>query len=262
MTDRSSQAEEPNLITDPTLLAEKEAENALAQYDWAMQQLDKMIEEGPRALKLSLVLDLNRLALKDIHPYAGNFRPASVKIIGSDHQPISSEDVPRYVEEMLDYVVRKWEDSLAVHLAAYVLWRLNWIHPFSDGNGRTARMLSYMVLCGKLGFKLPGANTIPEQISENKKPYYTALEAADAHYKEGTINLSEMEQMLEGHLAVQLLRTYEGATGVRPEVDSQPEDLPDRQNEGRAVVRTVENHPVIAGGIFLIIATILTIFLT
>ena len=27
-----------------------------------------------------------------------------------------------------------WDDSTPVHLASYVMWRLNWIHPFTDGN--------------------------------------------------------------------------------------------------------------------------------
>ncbi|HET9282483.1 MAG TPA: Fic family protein [Candidatus Angelobacter sp.] len=51
----------------------------------------------------------------------------------------------------------------AIHLAAYVIWRLNWIHPFADGNGRTSRALSYLVLCTRLGERLPGTVTIPDQ---------------------------------------------------------------------------------------------------
>src|ERR1700691_2453032 len=48
-----------------------------------------------------------------------------------------------------------WEESNAIHLAAYILWKLNWIHPFADGNGRTARAVSYAVLCIKLDGLLP-----------------------------------------------------------------------------------------------------------
>lgn len=38
----------------------------------------------------------------------------------------------------------------ADHLGAYVLWKLNWIHPFADGNGRTARAVAYVVMSIKL----------------------------------------------------------------------------------------------------------------
>jgi Fic family protein len=173
--DRRSEADEPVLITDPVELARHEAANALDQYDEGMAELERWLAGKPR-LKVSLVLSLHRLALDGINRYAGNFRPAGVAIRGSRHKPVAPADVPRYVEEMLQYVEDNWSRRTAIHLASYVLWRLNWIHPFSDGNGRTARILSYMVLCGRLGTRLPGTNTIPEQIAANKKPYYDALE--------------------------------------------------------------------------------------
>ncbi|WP_271571569.1 Fic family protein [Bradyrhizobium sp. CCBAU 11386] len=88
------------------------------------------------------------------------------------------------IEHLCDYINDNWSMS-AVHLAAYVLWRLNWIHPFADGNGRTARAVSYVVMSIKLDSLLPGAPTIPEQIAGNKKPYYDALEAADQRLTEG-----------------------------------------------------------------------------
>ncbi|WP_204276686.1 Fic family protein, partial [Klebsiella aerogenes] len=72
-----------------------------------------------------------------------------------------------------------WRDRTALHLASYVMWRLNWIHPFSDGNGRTSRITSYVVLSVKLGLVLPGTRTIPEQIVDKRSPYFLALEAAD-----------------------------------------------------------------------------------
>jgi Fic family protein len=76
----------------------------------------------------------------------GNYRPAGVEIQGSRHQPVGAHLVPEQVEEMCDYMNENWEKSSPVHLSAYALWKLNWIHPFTDGNGRTARALSYLVL--------------------------------------------------------------------------------------------------------------------
>jgi Fic family protein len=73
-----------------------------------------------------------------------------------------------------------------------------------DGNGRTSRVVSYLVLCAKLGYRLPGTKTIPERIAENKKPYYAALEQADRAWKDGRVDLSEMENLLQEHLEEQL----------------------------------------------------------
>jgi Fic family protein len=85
------------------------------------------------------------------------------------------------------------------------MWRLNWIHPFTDGNGRTSRAASYIILCLKLGYRIPGKNTIPDQIAANKTPYYKALEAADNAWEQGRIDLSEMKELLDAMLAKQLL---------------------------------------------------------
>jgi Fic family protein len=93
------------------------------------------------------------------------------------------------------------------------MWRLNWIHPFTDGNGRTSRALSYLVLCVKLGYRLPGSRTIPDQISENKTPYYEALEKADKEFEKGTVDVSAMEELLSAMLATQLMEVHREATG-------------------------------------------------
>ncbi|HRO25320.1 MAG TPA: Fic family protein [Promineifilum sp.] len=94
------------------------------------------------------------------------------------------------------------------------MWRLNWIHPFADGNGRTSRVLSFFVLSVKLGFVLPGAPTLPELVIAHRADYEDALDAADAAYKKDkTIDVSKMERLIESLLAKQLHRVYEQAAG-------------------------------------------------
>jgi Fic family protein len=137
-------------------------------------------------------------------------------IQGSTHEPVGAHLVPEAVEELCEYVNSKMSDRTAIHLAAYAMWRLNWIHPFSDGNGRTSRVFSYVVLCVKLGFVLRGTKTIPDQIVANRKPYFEALEAADAACKRNVIDVSLMEALLERLLAIQLTDVFDQATGRRP----------------------------------------------
>lgn len=115
---------------------------------------------------------------------------------------------------MCDYVNNHFHTMTAFHLAAYVMWRLNWIHPFADGNGRTSRIVSYIVLCVKLKVLLPGTPTIPQQIEANRKMYFEALEAADEALRAtGEADISVMEKALEGMLARQLLSVIEKAGG-------------------------------------------------
>lgn len=217
MTDqeRHSRALDAELITDPDKKAKKEVSNGLRQFDAVAERIEYFSHpERPFKLRLSLILDLQRIALEGISAYAGNFRPAGIEIKGSKHQPVGAYLVPGLVEELCDYVNDNWAKKSPIHLCAYILWRLNWIHPFTDGNGRTSRALSYLVLCVGLGYRLPGTRTIPEQIAEDKTPYYRALEVADEGLKNNRVpDLGAMEQLIEGLLAKQLLGVLQRAKG-------------------------------------------------
>lgn len=208
---RHSETGEPDLITDPALLALAESRNALRQFDIGMEILDEWLSSPSTSrLKISHLLILNRVVLEGIHGFAGTFRSTPIKISGSDHVPPDPTQVPIFIEDFCEYVNSNRNKS-AIHLAAYALWRLNWIHPFADGNGRTARIVSYMLLCNGLGFRVPGTKTIPEQIAENKAPYYRALEEADHAFSAGLIDVSAMETLLEEKLASQLLDIHKAA---------------------------------------------------
>ncbi len=211
---RHSRALEPELITDPVLKAEAEAANGLRQYDFAEQTVLQALERKPFKLRPSLIFSLQREALQGISAYAGVQRPAAVEIRGSKHEPVGAHLVQGLLEELCDYVNDNWEKVTAVHLAAYVMWRLNWIHPFADGNGRTSRVLSFVVLSMKLGFVLPGSPTLPELVIQHRVDYEDALDAADAAWKEGkVVDVTAMERLIESLLAKQLARVYEMAGG-------------------------------------------------
>ena len=69
--------------------------------------------------------------------------------------------------------------------------------------------MSYLVLCIRLQMLLPGKLTIPEQIEQNRTPYYKALEAADEAWVAGQVDLTAMKQLLGAMLAKQLHAIYE-----------------------------------------------------
>ncbi len=164
-------------------------------------------------LRPSLISELNKLAIEGTSEHPGVLRFFDVTINGSMHQPPPPDHVQSLVDEMCEYVNDSLDKS-PIHLAAYLLWKINWIHPYANGNGRTARAISYVVLSIRLGFRIPGANTIPEQIEVDKQPYYVGLEAADAAHKEGRIDVSELEALLGQYLAAQLLDVHNQALGA------------------------------------------------
>jgi Fic family protein len=213
---RHSKALEAEIVRDPEEQAKLEAANGVRQFD-AVTEMIEYFSHPERKFKLrpSHLLTLQRIALEGLNSYAGNWRPAGIEIGGSRHKPPGAHMVPEEVEHMCDYINDNWGESSPVHLAAYALWKLNWIHPFTDGNGRTARAISYLLLCLRLGYNLPGTNTIPEQISNDKRPYYKALEAADESWVGNKIDLSKLEELLSALLANQLVSVHQQATGKK-----------------------------------------------
>jgi len=120
------------------------------------------------------------------------------------------------VNEMCEYINCNFMRMSPIQVAAYAMWRINWIHPFFGGNGRTARAASYLLLSVRMGFVLPGVNTIPEQIERDSYPYYRALENADESVKNGPVDLFQMEELLSRLLAAQLLSIHNLASINNP----------------------------------------------
>lgn len=210
--DRDSVGSEPDLLTDPEEIARREAENAVRQFDAVLDLIDLVAREGrPFKLRPSTILSLHKFALDGLSRYAGTWRPSKVEIEKSRHQPPHESQVPSLIEEMCDWVNENWDVESPLKTCAYLMWRLNWIHPFLDGNGRTSRAVSYLALCAKIGDRLPGTVTIPEQIAADREPYYSALEAADEDWDRGDLDVSKMEELLTQYLGVQLASTYEKA---------------------------------------------------
>ena len=207
---RHSQALDAEIITDPNLRARQEALNGLKQFDLVIRMVETFVESERQPFKFrhSHLLSLHREGLAGISGYAGNWRPSDIEIRGSKHKPPAAWEVPERIDELCDYVNEKWNEKSPIHLASYVMWRLNWIHPFTDGNGRTSRAASYMILCVKLGYVLPGKDTIPEQIAVDRTPYYKALEAADDAWEQGKIDLTAMKNLLSAMLAKQLYEIH------------------------------------------------------
>ena len=197
---------------DPVLFARVEAQNLLRQYDLLSNCVEITLAKGIEAFDKYTLWSLNAAATANIAQFGGRFRTQPIYVGG--HIPPHFEKIPSLIDEFLSMIHENW--TIATHptvLPAYALWRLNWIHPFTDGNGRTSRALSYALLNIKLGYVLPGFPTIPQQIETDNSHYIEALEMADEAARNGAEDISEMEQMIRGMLAKQLVSVIDQAGG-------------------------------------------------
>ena len=133
----------------------------------------------------------------------GRFREGPIRV--GSHVPPHFHDVPRLMDAFFSLIHENW--TILDHptaLAAFALWNLNWIHPFIEGNGRTARAACYYLICMKQGKILGGKKTVPERIRENRAPYIAGLQAADRAYEKGQYDITELAKYLEELLKGQL----------------------------------------------------------
>ena len=121
-----------------------------------------------------------------------------------DHKPPHFKDVDNWMDRFISTIQENWFIWTPTELAAYGLWRLNWIHPFIEGNGRTARATCYYLLCVRSGALLPGRKILPERIRENRGGYGSALDAADRAWEEGHLDFTVMEGYLAPLVQAQL----------------------------------------------------------
>ena len=80
---------------------------------------------------------------------AGMYRQEQVFISGTDYVPPAAEDVPGQMAAFVAEIAERQNKLHPVLLAAFVHRRLVDIHPFVDGNGRTARLLMNLVLVNR-----------------------------------------------------------------------------------------------------------------
>jgi Fic family protein len=109
------------------------------------------------------------------------------------------------MDRFISTVQENWYIWTPAELAAYGLWRLNWIHPFIEGNGRTARAACYFLLCVRSGALLPGRRIVPERIRDNRDGYEAALLASDKAWDDGHLDFTDMEVYLAALLEAQLM---------------------------------------------------------
>tara|TARA_Y100000310_G_C20620588_1_gene783061 strand:+ start:194 stop:1129 length:936 start_codon:yes stop_codon:yes gene_type:complete len=127
--------------------------------------------------------------------YSGRIRFFDVQIEGSHHIPPKNEEVKKHLLNLYKWYSANKYKLHVFEIATIVHAKLTWIHPFEDGNGRTARaVMNYFLM--KNGYPM---FFIPY---EKREQYYQALEVADQKKFKAYI-----KQML--NLIIDQIRSYE-----------------------------------------------------
>ena len=116
---------------------------------------------------------VHKIILKNIDDLeGGHYRRSNVMITGSIHIPPSAIKIQRLMDDFFEWYYENKKKLSVACLAAWVHYKIVYIHPFIDGNGRTARLLMNLILI-KHGY--PPAVIL----NVDRKKYYRLLKEAD-----------------------------------------------------------------------------------
>ena len=120
-----------------------------------------------------LIRTFHQIVTEDIDKeWAGKYRNSLVLIGGADYKPPEAIEVPKMMADLIDWVRSNKNKLHPVELAAILHYKLAAIHPFFDGNGRTARLIMNIVLM-QSGYPLVII------LKNDGKRYYNVLSEAD-----------------------------------------------------------------------------------
>ena len=145
-----------------------EAENHAQAYDFVRG----LVAKSRLEITLDDILQIHQLILFNIEPqHAGKFRNIPVRISGSLTVLPNPVKLPRLMVEFMSWLHAATEHSVII--ASEAQYRLVTIHPFIDGNGRTARLLTNLLLL-QMGYT-------PALIRpEDRVQYIQAIESASS----------------------------------------------------------------------------------
>ncbi len=175
----------------------RDSEREFYNYLRAFETVDGLCDQRDAVVTKGDLRGVHRLLTEDVRGgrrAAGEFRREDVKVgdvqgdaVVVHHDPPTWLQVEPELEALLSWVEGAKEkgdgrDDPWVHpviLAGVVQHRLVWIHPFVDGNGRTARMLTTLLLHQR-GYDFRYLFELSSYYNKNRDDYYAALRTADA----------------------------------------------------------------------------------
>lgn len=140
-----------------TKLSKKPDIREIQNMEKAMTFVDDQIKD--KKIDRLLISELHKMIVEGLEPppsgegdaTPGIYRTGLIKIARSHHLPPEPIQVEEYMNELFGFINRQDQPKYDLLKTAIAHHRFAWIHPFSNGNGRTVRLFTYAMLV-KQGF--------------------------------------------------------------------------------------------------------------
>ena len=164
--------------------------NEMFNIERAMAYVEETVRPGSD-ISQQLVRELHALTVQGLEREGdrtpGRYRQGGVAIAQSEHLPPDAFQVQGYMDELTAFLNEGHPPKYDLIKVALAHHRFGWIHPFSNGNGRVVRLLTYALLI-KYGFNVQVGGRVlnPTAVFCNDRDrYYAMLGEADKGSKAG-----------------------------------------------------------------------------
>lgn len=163
---------------------QREVENVLNAFNAILNEL--VHEKNAGIISPELIKRFNEMIGRDIgEAFGGNpghFRRRNV-IVGVVYRPPSFEQVDELIRKLCNWLIRQFhyrqeqnfDEAVIEAIVAHVY--IAWIHPFEDGNGRTARLLEFYLLL-RAGIPSIASHILSNHYNDTRTQYYRQLQDA------------------------------------------------------------------------------------
>jgi len=162
---------------------QQEVENILAAFNVILKEL--VMEKSPAVISPELIRRFNEMVGRNIgEAFGGN--PGQLRrrnVVVGAYRPPSFEMVEGFVNKLCDWLIRDFHYEREQHFDEAVLEAIvshvyiAWIHPFLDGNGRTARLLEFYILM-RAGVPGIASHILSNHYNNTRTEYYRQLQHA------------------------------------------------------------------------------------
>ena len=218
-------------------------EIATANTEQAYEFIQQLASDESLVIDQGLIRTLNSILLRGLPGLAaqrrGKYRPGGALIVDAvtrqiRYKPPPPEWVPELMKQLVQDLGTWMQEDTPPVAAAKTHFALISIHPFEDGNGRTARLLADLIL-EKSNWSVDGMLSVNQYILDNRQRYYDILQETQGDEFDESVEMTPFLSFILVALTTAAARLEEQVVLFSKNMDGWVADFGDTLNQRQAM---------------------------
>lgn len=205
----------------------RDSEREVLNYNKAMREINGKLGDGAIPITLSLILQIHKQVTNKLLPASQSGKLRTDPVFVNDprsgttiYWPPDAADIPALVKELILFVENNITRIDPLILAGLFHKQMVIVHPFMDGNGRTTRLLT-KILLATMGLNTFNLFSFENYYNQNVTRYFQTVGARGNYYEiANSIDFSPWLEYFTGGIIDELLRVEK----ILPRSSKSPQD--------------------------------------